>query len=282
MSTYRRTGLTGSGLATEDIAGAQPRTLHREIDAVKPAWNEPLNRPRRLHPPHLHTNSERPVMNLTNRDIAGSIPRGTSGRGNRQTNPLQPDYQLSSFEHRPYTPPAKQARNMCLNTTDIEGTAPGSRFVPSGRNGMDTTDITGTSSGWKPANTRYFSHSSNHAQANTRRQHTLSQSNQLYVTDINEGQFRTSASNMKSMTNRNIDPLAPTYTYDVENRERWPATVTDDSEPVTIGPIAKSFPTPARSLRVDPEYNLMTGDIPGARAGWRAKVAPRRDFSNTN
>ena len=41
-------------------------------NGLYPQWNEPQNKPRRLHPPHTHTSGNRPVMNLTNIDIEGS------------------------------------------------------------------------------------------------------------------------------------------------------------------------------------------------------------------
>jgi hypothetical protein len=277
MTSYRRTG----GLTTQDIAGARPRVLHRDIRATKPEWREPLNRPRRLHPPHMHTDSERPVLNLTNLDIEGSMTHGNFV-SSRCTNPLQPDYPLPSHEHRPYTPPTRAVRDLALNTTDIEGAAPGPARRSATRDHIGVGDIEGTSSSWKPANTRYFAHSSSQAQANTRREEPLQNTNQLYVQDINNGQFRRKGTD--AWRGRETNPLVPRYVYDVENRERWPsravggveggeeggaqAAAAPTAATTVIGPIAKSFPRPNRTLRVDPEYNLMTSDVDGATSGW--------------
>ena len=105
-------------------------------------------------------------------------------------------------------------------------------------------------------------------------EHPLQSTNQLYVKDINDGQFRRKGTD--AWKGRETNPLMPRYVYDVEHRERWPTSAKEAAEggaaqaaPTTvIGPIPKSFPRPNRTLRVDPEYNLMTSDIDGATPGW--------------
>lgn len=283
MSTYR--GFGGASLSTGDIAGARPRVLTRERRGVYPQWNEPLNKPRRMHPPHRNTdsNNNRPVLNLTNRDIPGSYMEDLR-KSKRHVNPLEPDYPLPSYEHRPFTPPTKAARDLCLNTTDIEGTSPKPRFRYEMRDTIDVSDIEGTTSDWRACETRYFGAGSNR---------DLTQTDSLNVADINEearykagspalggkGAFRTS---------RSTNPLEPTYFYDTQNRARWPGdgvktpeSAVPSSEDYTIGPIEKSAPTPARGLRNDPEYNMMN-EMDGARPGWKKPLPPRRSWTRTN
>jgi len=266
MTTYRRTG----GLNTQDIAGARPRELTRERHGLYPQWNEPLNKPRRRHPPHLHTDSKRPVMNLTNKDIPGSMTHGHFQSG-RHVDPLEPDYVLPSHEHRPYTPPAKAARDLHLNTTDVEGSSPAKRFPYATRDHITSEDIEGADTGWKPYNTRFFG-------AGTMRK--PGQTATLDVREVNdEGRFR---------SQRSTNPLEPTYNYDTQNRRRWPGdgvstpnSAAPPGEDCTIGPIARSKPTPARGLRNDPEYNMMN-EMDGAVPGWKPPNAQRRQWARTN
>ena len=57
MTTYR--GFGGASLNTGDIAGARPRVLTRERNGIYPQWNEPLNKPKRLHPPRRSKRRQR-------------------------------------------------------------------------------------------------------------------------------------------------------------------------------------------------------------------------------
>jgi hypothetical protein len=67
---------------------------------------------------------------------------------NRHTNPLQPEYKLSSAEIAP--PAALRCNRDPLMIDDIEGTRTSSRKVFPGRDFNDTRDIEGTKPGWKP------------------------------------------------------------------------------------------------------------------------------------
>ena len=125
MTSYKRT----AGLTTADIEGATSRHLTRERKGGYPEWDDPLRKPRQLHPPHrtpttnqyiarsappqrpapcalfsghaspprcchlVRSDYNRPIMNLTNRDIIGSWPT-SNFVSSRHTNPLEPDYPL--------------------------------------------------------------------------------------------------------------------------------------------------------------------------------------------
>jgi hypothetical protein len=283
MSTYR--GFGGASLNTGDIAGARPRVLTRERRGLYPQWNEPLNKPKRLHPPHMHTDSSnnRPVMNLTNKDIPGSMTHGQY-KSKRHVNPLEPDYPLPSYEHRPFTPPSKAARDLCLNTTDIEGSSPKPRFQYEMRDTINAGDIEGTTTDWRTCETRYFGEGSNR---------DLAKTDSLNVADINaEARYKAGAPALGGKgaykTQRSTNPLEPQYNYDTQNRARWPdngvgtpTSAVPSSEDYTIGPIEKSGPTPARGLRNDPEYNMMN-EMDGARPGWKKPLPPRRHWTRTN
>ena len=282
MSTYR--GFGGASLNTGDIAGARPRALTRERHGAYPQWNEPLNKPKRLHPPHMHTDSShnRPVMNLTNKDIAGSMTHGAY-KSKRHVNPLQPEYQLPSHVHRPFTPPTKAARDLHLNTTDIEGASPAARFRYEMRDPIDVGDIEGTTTDWRTAETRYFGEGSNR---------DLGVTDSLNVAAINaEGRYKGGAPCLggKSAykTGRSTNPLEPTYNYDTQNRAQWPGDGVStpnsaiQADDYTIGPIDKSKPTPSRGLRNDPEYNMMA-EMDGAVSGWVKPMPERRAWTNTN
>lgn len=283
MTTYR--GFGGASLNTGDIAGARPRVLTRERRGLYPQWNEPLNKPKRLHPPHLHTdsNKNRPVLNLTNKDIAGSMTHG-SVKSKRHVNPLEPNYQLPSYEHRPFTPPTKAARDLCLNTTDIEGSSPKARHRYETRDPIGVGDIEGTTTDWRTCETRYFGEGSNR---------DLNQTDSLNVADINaEARYKAGAPALGGKgafkTQRSTNPLEPKYNYDTQNRARWPGdgvqtptSAVPPAEDYTIGPIEKSGPTPSRGLRNDPEYNMMS-EMDGARPGWKKPLPPRRHWTRTN
>ena len=274
-------------LTNSDIAGARSRVLHREM-AARP---RELDHPRKLHPPHLQKHGGRAVMNLTNLDISGSTSAVARRVGPRGTNPLQPEYKLPGFDHRPYTP-HQEKRNrpndLCLNTTDIEGTVPSAAFVPSGRDTLHTGDIEGANTTWRPSNRRFFAGET--SLKNTRREPLSSEHNQLYVGDINDGQFRTNPAGV-TRSDRNTNPLMPVYAYDVEHRGRWPGNGEQpaDSLAVThgamggtkIGPIMKSSPRTGRALRNDPEYNMMT-EMDGATCNWAPPNRVRKDFGRTN
>ena len=272
MTSYQRT----AGLTTSDIQGATCKPRTRERRGAYPDWNEPLSKPRRLHPPHYtsttHINiaGDRPVQNLTNRDIEGSWPTSHLV-SSRHTDPLDPKYLLPTFEHRPYTPPIKAARNLCLDTTDIEGTAPTARFQFAQRDHIDVGDIEGTVGSWKPLHTRFIG---------------AGGPRPIGVADINDdGRFK---------TGRHINPLAPRYNVDVANRKNWPVQASEaiaaggSNEPqtgsagFTIGSVERSFPAKAKPARTHTEYSMTTHDLPGGYPGWKKPGIERRQWTNTN
>ncbi|EGB06022.1 hypothetical protein AURANDRAFT_65998 [Aureococcus anophagefferens] len=196
----------------------------------------------------LHPRGVGGVDRLAETDIEGSKPRPLHFKTERHVNPLCPEYTLPSCALD--MPPVPKFVRDGYGISDIEGTAPRSRFRFAQRETYDVKDIEGAQAGWRPRHER------------VRREGPPMDS--LNVKDINDIGFKTT---------RVTDPLRPTHR--INGME-----VKDDM----VRTMPKKLPKPHDG----PTLSLYTDDIEGARCGWKPPhemqppLEKRRHFRNTN
>mmetsp|Transcript_8559 Transcript_8559/g.13975 ORF Transcript_8559/g.13975 Transcript_8559/m.13975 type:complete len:306 (+) Transcript_8559:80-997(+) len=205
-------------LRTDDINGARARNAaHKSFKYPTPDIEG--SSPKRLHP----ESTNRPVYNLTNADIEGSMPKQKVFRTGRCVNPLNPKYKLpESKPVPPVIPPLLRETN---ELRDIDGTRP-KPALPISQT-RDTMNYAVPGSTPKP-----------------RQRLRNTPLDSLDVHDIVSTEFKTT---------RVQNPLSPRYTYDV------PAGT--DIKEWQIGAIEGCHPRPLPAAHNGPYYPLLTADI---------------------
>eukprot|EP00698_Gefionella_okellyi_P021889 TRINITY_DN7175_c0_g1_i1.p1 TRINITY_DN7175_c0_g1~~TRINITY_DN7175_c0_g1_i1.p1 ORF type:complete len:498 (-),score=96.61 TRINITY_DN7175_c0_g1_i1:86-1579(-) len=236
----------------DDIDGAHPARKYRDLQKPVQTYHDlPGVKPRALIPSEVNKPNDRGV---NNRDIDRSWPVEQTFHSKRCIDPLNPQYQLPKVEERPLTPPPPGRDH--INTHDIEGSKPRSRFRSPVRDHINYADVEGSSPNWR-----------SRARGETAPRDTIS------CKDINgDGIFRTT---------RVVNPLEPLYKYDVP-RDESGAPV--DAE-WTIGHVPGAKPVfKHRELKGSVD-KMNTRDVPGAYAGWAPESREereRREFRNIN
>ncbi|KAH8047717.1 hypothetical protein JL721_12130 [Aureococcus anophagefferens] len=231
----------------DDIEGAQSELKYLRYTSRRPNFyvTDDIDG---SHPMKLHPRGVGGVDRLAETDIEGSKPRPLHFKTERHVNPLCPEYTLPSCALD--MPPVPKFVRDGYGISDIEGTAPRSRFRFAQRETYDVKDIEGAQAGWRPRHER------------VRREGPPMDS--LNVKDINDIGFKTT---------RVTDPLRPTHR--INGME-----VKDDM----VRTMPKKLPKPHDG----PTLSLYTDDIEGARCGWKPPhemqppLEKRRHFRNTN
>lgn len=180
--------------------------------------------------------------------VEGSVPKRTFFKTSRVVDPLDPDYKLPSC--CPAEPCVPRFLRDGYTVTDIDGTAPRSKFRFAQRETHDCKDIEGAQSGWRPRNER------------VRRDGPPVDF--MSVKDINDSGFK---------TRRTTNPLRPEHS--IHGR-----LICDDMQ--------KTMPKKPLKAHTSPFFSLHTQDIEGAQCGWRPPHAmqppleARRHFRNIN
>ena len=168
-----------SSLRTDDIQGAKP--LIRGYQHInKPEFSNYTLDIEKAFPRSLHPALNKPNRNLSTSDIEKSQPQSSSFKTKRETNPLNPEYRLASFENRPVTPP-KFVRDS-IRTDDIEKARPEVYLKWAVRDNIGVKDIEG---------------------ARPKAEKMRQKPDFMDVRDINEGRF---------VSSRVTNPLEPCYT----------------------------------------------------------------------
>jgi hypothetical protein len=246
-----------------DIEGARPAKLIRDVQ--KPDYHNPDDirgtKPKELIP----KSTNRPVFANNTADIAGAQAVHAKP-STRVVDPLNPVYQLPSYEVRPATPP-KFYGDRNNDISDIAGTKPKGPKKASGRNFNDTSDIEGSST--------------QHAAKFTRKDAPRDFND---VSDIMSTGFKTT---------RTTNGLQPTYvvngmvvTDDPSmrpkklTRERQEGDFHDprDIEGANSGYKSEKFHANRRQVRNPVDI----GDIPGAGADTVVKVLKTKRVTDPN
>lgn len=129
-----------SSLNTEDIEGSKP-CLKGYQYINKPEFSNISKDIEKAAPKPLHPSLNKPEFNLKTSDICISHSKSGHFKSTRQTDPLNPIYNLPSFEIRPVTPP-KFIRDS-INIQDIPGAKPEKYFKWQSRDVITVNDIEG-------------------------------------------------------------------------------------------------------------------------------------------
>ena len=129
-----------TSLNTEDIEGSKPRLKGYQY-INKPEFSMNSKDIEKSGPRPLHPSLNRPEFNLKTSDIASTNHQPGKFKSTRVTNPLNPAYNLPSFELRPVTPP-KFVRDS-INIQDISGAKPEKYFKWQTRDIIGVSDIEG-------------------------------------------------------------------------------------------------------------------------------------------
>ncbi|GIQ84464.1 hypothetical protein KIPB_005958, partial [Kipferlia bialata] len=224
-----------------DIVGA--RAVPRASGRVRVEAPEiPGTRPRVQH----RVTVNRPVKSLTTRDIDGAFPRVKGFRTSRVVNPLEPQYNLASFDKAPNVAP-KFVRDM-IQVQDIAGAAPKTHYAGTARDTISTSDIAGSRPGYQ-----------------IREEHLVQQpprTQSMCVDDINL--------KPKPLA-RDTNPLSPVY--------KWNGgSVEDEGSETRHGREQERLKDTQREVSVP--KSLWARDIPGAYSSYKAENDTRRQLIN--
>ncbi|CAG9314091.1 unnamed protein product [Blepharisma stoltei] len=187
-------------LKTSDIDGAKPYLRGYEF-INKPDFINFTEDIDRTKPARLHQPLNKPYFSLMTHDIDKATPKKGEFITTRiGTNPLQPVYNLPSFEIRPVTPPKFVRDQIAID--DIKGTKPEKYFKWAQRDNMNVRDIEGA----KPKPERH-----------------LVKPNFMDTRDITKSD--------SSISNRVTNPLDPEYIVKNEEGKVMPYGFVDGSKP---------------------------------------------------
>jgi len=242
-------------LKTQDIEKAQPfyhykRYLEKPTFTVGITDSGHVGGRARTYYPEM---DRRPRdLSLTTADIEYAQPKSVKAKGNRHTDPLQPQYELPSCNVRPATPPRWNGRHT-NDLSDIELSHP-KKLIPDRnyvRDPNDASDI-------------------EYACPNYKRRvhgplHPESYSTSLDVRDISES---------KRIKPRGTNPLEPVYQVPTSTVTSLPHRWTEEHgtynvhegqvEAHTVGPVAGSKPRKLQWDNGEPLFSLLREDIAGA------------------
>jgi hypothetical protein len=242
-------------LKTMDIERAQPYYNHKRY-LEKPTFTVGITDPghvggkARTYYPEM---DRRPRdLSLTTADIEYAQPKSVKAKGNRHTDPLQPQYELPSCNVRPQTPPRWNGR-YTNDISDIELSNP-KKLIPDRnyiRDPNDASDIEYACPNYKARNFGPM--------------HAESHSTSLDVRDITEN---------KKTAPRGTNPLEPVYKVPTSTVTSLPHTWTEEGgtynvqqapmEAHTVGPVAGSRPRKLQWDNGEPLFSLLREDIAGA------------------
>lgn len=129
-----------TSLNTEDIEGSKPRLKGYQY-INKPEFSMNSKDIEKSGPRPLHPGLNKPENNLKTSDISSTNQKPGQFKSTRMTNPLNPVYNLPSFELRPITPP-KFIRDS-ISIQDISGAKPEKYFKWQTRDTIGVSDIDG-------------------------------------------------------------------------------------------------------------------------------------------
>jgi len=242
-------------LKTQDIERAQPYYPFKRY-LEKPTFTVGITDPghvggkARTYYPEM---DRRPRdLSLTTADIEYAQPKSVKSKGNRHTDPLQPQYELPSCNVRPATPPRWNGRHT-NDISDIDLSHP-KKLIPDRnyiRDPNDASDIE-----FACPNYRRRVHGPTHGE---------SYSTSLDVRDISEN---------KRIQPRGTNPLEPVYKVPTTTVTSLPIRWTEehgsydvgmpDTEAHTVGPVAGSKPRKLQWDNGEPQFSLLREDIAGA------------------
>lgn len=242
-------------LKTMDIERAQPYYNHKRY-LEKPTFTVGITDPghvggkARTYYPEM---DRRPRdLSLTTADIEYAQPKSVKAKGNRHTDPLQPQYELASCNVRPATPPRWNGRHT-NDISDIELSNP-KKLIPDRnyiRDPNDASDIE-----YACPNYKRRVHGPLHRQGH---------STSLDVRDISEN---------KRTEPRGTNPLEPVYKVPTSTVTSLPIRWTEEggsyqvhdaeTEAHTVGPVGGSKPRKLQWDNGEPQFSLLREDIAGA------------------
>ncbi len=217
-----------------DIEGSSPRrfgALNQKIDFTNK--NDDIER---SWPKQLHVGLNKPEYNLRNDDIEKSKPGCIELKSTRNTNPLEPKYNLPHCENYPFEIPRFIRDN--IDVKDIEGAQPTKKIsLEIKRDPLKKDDIQGTS----PRRRYNIRNKGNYEYIDYRDVYK-----EQYIRDIKEPSDKSKIRN----------PLDPMY---------YLGFINGDKE--THGPIEKNKPCVYSKFYYDPSFALRTDDILGTNPG---------------
>ena len=217
-----------------DIEGSSARrfgALNQKIDFTNK--NDDIER---SWPKQLHVKLNKPEYNLRNDDIEKSKPGCIEFKSTRNTNPLEPKYNLPKTEDYPFEIPKFIRDN--IDVKDIEGAQPTKKIsIENKRDPLKKDDIEGSSP--------------------KRRYNIRTKGNYEYIdySDVYKEQY---IKDIKEPSDKSKirDPLDPMY---------YLGFINGDKE--THGPIEKNKPSVFSKFYYDPSFVLRTDDILGSNPG---------------
>ena len=212
-----------------DIESSMPRTFGiftNKIDFINKVDDIEKSNPKILHYP-----LNKPEYNLYNKDIEKSSPDVNRFKSKRNTNPLQPKYQLSKLEEFP--PEIPKFIRDSMDISDIEGASPSKRNFLKIKESMSEKSIEG-------AKRKVI--------YDPRKNLGKIKYHYIDYSDLNSEIFR---------TKRNTNALDPIYIF--KNR--------DKGKMYYYGPIEKSKPQVQYPFYYKPPLNLKLDDIKGSNPG---------------